>query len=283
VLGLDDPAARDRRVAGGKGSSLAVLRGHGLAVPDGFVVVADAPGGRRPGDPVPEPVATSVAAAYRRLAGGAADPFVAVRSSAVVEDGDTASAAGLLVTELGRRGVADVVDAVARCWDSGTTDAVRRYLRDRGTDPDDGTRVAVVVQRLVPARAAGVAFTAHPVTGDRGVVVVEATPGLGAPAAEARVVPEHLELARSDARVLLRRPGRRAVVLAAVDDRVSEHAVPEEQRGLAVLTDEEAAAVLGQALRVEAVLGRPADVEWALDGDRVTVLQARPITHLPTA
>jgi rifampicin phosphotransferase len=278
VLGLDDPAAADRSVAGGKGASLAVLRAHGLPVPDGFVVVAGASVGHRVGTPLPTGVASAVAAAYARWGDG--QPLVAVRSSAVVEDTAMASAAGLLVTELGVRGADAVVAAVARCWDSGTADLLRGYLRSRGTDPDDGACVAVVVQRLVPARVAGVAFTAHPVTGDRAVVVIEATPGLGAPAAEARVVPEHLELARSDARLLHRRPGVRGVVLAASDDRVEERQVPKSERSLPVLSAAQAAAIVRTALRVESVLGWPADVEWALDGDQVVVLQGRPVTTL---
>jgi pyruvate,water dikinase len=275
VRSLDDPAAADRAVAGGKGAALVRLRAAGLPVPAGFVVVSAASLDRPLGAAVPAEVAAAVAAGYAELG---ADPLVAVRSSGVSEDSERASAAGLLRTELGVRGVPDVLAAVARCWDSGSGPALQQYLRRHGGPA--GAAVAVVVQVLVPARAAGVAMTRHPVSGDPEVVVVEATPGLGAPAAEGRVVPEHLEVGRADGRTRWRRPGRRDLVLVVADGEVRERRVDPAGADRSVLNDAEAAAVAGQALRVEDVLGCPADVEWALAADsaEVLVLQGRPMT-----
>lgn len=282
VRTLDDPVAGDPALSGGKGAALVRLRAAGLTVPAGFVVVAAPP-------ETAEVLAAerdAVAAAYAALGErtGHAQPLVAVRSSAVVEDGAQASAAGLLRTELGLRGVEELLAAIVRCRASGSGARVRAYL-DRvapGTPPGP---VAVVVQVLVPARAAGVASTAHPVSGDRSVVVVEATPGLGPPAAEGRVVPEHLVLSRTDGRVVQRRAGRRGVVLVTEGERVLERSVDPADVTRDVLTDAEAATVARIALEVEAVLGRSADVEWALaeDGPEVWVLQGRPLTALPTS
>lgn len=285
VVDLDDPEAADRTVAGGKGAGLARLRAAGLPVPAGFVVVATASTGRATGAPVPAEVAAAVAASYAAHAALGADTLLAVRSSAVSEDSERASAAGLLHTDLGRRGITQVLESVARCWDSGSSEAVRRYLARTEPTSGGGTAVAVVVQALVPARAAGMAMTRHPMTGADDVVVVEATPGLGAPAAEGRVVPEHLEVSRADGRLRLRRAGRRQVVLAVADGEVRERAVGPEAEQAPVLTDAEAAAVAHAAVRVAQVLGGPADVEWALvEGEPgVVVLQGRPITHLSGA
>ncbi|MCX6464979.1 MAG: phosphoenolpyruvate synthase, partial [Pseudonocardiales bacterium] len=195
VVGLDGPAAADPARVGGKAATLHALRAAGLAVPDGFCVttaaytrVAAAAGVPTGGDglagraraallaaPVPDDLAAAVTAAHAALGPGTA---VAVRSSATAEDLPTASSAGQQDTFLHVVGVAEVLDAVRRCWASLWTDRAVHYREQAGID-HAGVALAVVVQRMVDARVAGVLFTADPVTGRRTRTVIDAAPGLG--------------------------------------------------------------------------------------------------------
>ena len=155
----------DRAELGGKGASLARLLAAGFPVPDGFVVVVDAIRAD------PTVVAEEIAAAYRDLGAGP----VAVRSSGVAEDAAEASYAGQHDTFLNVVGVQEVVAAVERCWRSLDSERATAY-RARHGRADAG--LAVVVQRMVDADAAGVLFTADPVTGDESVVTINAAAGL---------------------------------------------------------------------------------------------------------
>ena len=213
---LAEVGSADKPSAGGKAAALGELTRAGIAVPPGFVVLAEtfgqvlavadpagsllrAVGEVAAGDvpaiarvaarlreritalPLPADVVAQITAAYESLASppGAAVPTpVAVRSSATMEDSPTASFAGLQDTYLAVRGAAAVLDAVRRCWASMYNDesvAYRRRLRL----PEDGLGMAVVIQRMIRPRAAGVMFTRSPVTGDRSVVAIEGTWGLG--------------------------------------------------------------------------------------------------------
>jgi rifampicin phosphotransferase len=127
------------------------------------------------GQAVPGPTATAIAQSYAELGD---DVPVAVRSSATVEDLPGLSAAGQHDTYLNIRGSVAVLDAVRRCWASLWSTRAIGYRAERGISPGD-VSIAVVVQRLVPAQAAGVMFTIHPVSGARDQVVVSANWGLG--------------------------------------------------------------------------------------------------------
>lgn len=222
---------------GAKAGRLGDALRAGFPVPDGFVVPHDAPID-----------ASAIREAYARLGGGR----VAVRSSAAGEDGTEASFAGQFETYLDVHGEAAVVDAVRRCRESAQSARVRAYVEARARGEGG---MAVLVQRMVPARAAGVAFTADPVNGARDVVRVSAVRGVG----EALVSGE--------------RDADEWVVRGESASRESARAE--------VITDTEAREVAALARRVEVHAGHPVDVEWAHDGNGVVLLQARPMTALP--
>ena len=228
---------------GRKAATLARLLGAGLPVPDGFVVTSDA-------DLASATVAEVVASALDRLGGGP----VAVRSSSPVEDLADASFAGLYETELGVRGVAAVIAAIDRVRTSGASARAAAYRRQQAPNGAD-VQMAVLVQRMVDATAAGVAFSADPLSGDRSTAVVSAVRGLGdklvsgeSAAQEWAVGPDHATLLR---------PADGAVDATA------------------------ARRVADLARRLEAAAGSPQDVEWALADEQLFVLQARPMTALP--
>lgn len=227
--------------------------------------------------PIPDEVRDRCAAEYRTLGEGA---DVAVRSSATAEDLPDASFAGQQDTYLHLRGEEAVLDGVRRCWASLWTDRAVAYRARSGIDPR-GVRLAVVVQRMVPATVAGVLFTADPITGRRRRAVIDASPGLGEAVVSGAVNPDHFEV-DAEARVIVaRRLGDKRVAIEAAPEggtrRVERAAASDE----ACLSDEEILAVARLGVKVEAHYRAPMDIEWALDGERaLRLLQARPITTL---
>ena len=287
--------------AGGKGANLGELVRNGFPVPDGFVVTTDAYGGIVAGAgldtriaerlaageddgsairadfeavTIPEELRRAIVDAYAQLGGAS----VAVRSSATAEDLPGAAFAGQQDTYLNVVGDDAVVDAVRRCWGSLWTERAIAYRRKLGIDPDE-VRIAAVVQRMVEAEVAGVMFTANPVTGDRGQIVIDASSGLGEAVVSGLVTPDHYVL-NAQGTVSSWSPGRREVIIRGVAGGGVAHeageSVPVQRLPDDVL---EELAHLGTA--VAAHFGRPQDIEWAYADRYVRLLQARPMTAVP--
>ena len=275
---------------GGKAGPLARLLAAGLPVPPGFVV---APSAFREWPPQDDGAAVDllhpdavqeIQRAYQELARrlGMADPPVAVRSSAAAEDLPGSSFAGQYETYLHVRGEADVLTYTTRCWKSLRSEHALVYRRhqEQRTGTALPSAMAVLVQALVDAEAAGVAFTAHPTTGDHSCVVVNAGWGLGQSIVDGAVEADTYLVDRQSLALVKRRVGQKAT-RTGTGPAAPREAVPEHLQRAPCLTTEQAAAVAQLALGAEAVVGGPADVEWALLADTVWLLQARPITTLP--
>ncbi len=260
---LSEIRLSDTGQAGRKAAALGELLAAGLPVPGGFVLTASAleytlAATGLGGHPPPEQVAEvrlppPVAAAIDGVAAAAAGAQLAVRSSGIAEDLPGMSYAGQYETVLHVTGPADLAAAVRACWASAFTTRVNAYQKGRGLPATQ--RMAVLIQYMVPATAAGVAFSANPVTGDRSEVMVNAVRGLGNRLVAGQVSPEEWLVREEEAR---RSPGAETA-----------------------LTDAQARAVAGLARRIAARFGEPQDIEWALEGDQLWLLQARPITSLP--
>ncbi|KWW97614.1 hypothetical protein TH66_18785 [Carbonactinospora thermoautotrophica] len=299
----------DREVCGGKMASLARLAAAGLPTPRGFVVTTAAfrevldptgltervsailrtmpPGPARlhAVDAVareviltaPWPLALEAALreAHAELTGRTPERPLAVRSSATWEDTPTASAAGQLRSVIGVTGPARLRLAVPRVWAAAFSPTAVAY-RERAGLPAVPRPVAVGVQELVAARLSGVAYSAHPVTGDTATLVIEAITGLCGPLVDGRVVPEHLELGR-DGSLRARRPARQH--LAAHYDPVRQAVVERAASEPVRLGPEHLDVIRRGLLRAEAVFGRPVDIEWSWHpATGLTILQARPVT-----
>ncbi len=290
----------DLELAGGKGANLGELMDAGFPVPDGFIVSTDAyatvveeaglgpviAAGLAAGDDgatiraafenvtIPDALSAPILAAYADLGSGP----VAVRSSATAEDRAGAAFAGQQDTYLNVVGDAAVLDAVRRCWGSLWTERAMSYRRRRQIESGN-LRMAVVVQRMVDAEFAGVMFTANPVTGERDQIVIDANPGLGEAVVSGLVTPDHYVL-DSRGEVRERTPGRREVVIRSAADGSGTHS-NQAGPGPATLPDTVLTelALLGRS--VAAHFGRPQDIEWAYAGDRIWLVQARPMTALP--
>ena len=323
VVDLGAVRAADAGRVGPKMARLGQLAADGWRVPDGYAVTAGAldgwlPAAARdeldrlfaapatgPGElaeltgraralaesqPLPSWLADAVAAAHGRLAvrtGRDAALRVAVRSSAVSEDGQAASFAGQYETYLGVSGVDDVLLHVRRCWASGFSAHALAYRRRfGGPAPVRASDLAVGVLELVDARSAGVAFTLDPVTGDRGVCVVEGNWGFGESVVSGQVTPDHWTVDRASGRVLTARTGAKLTWAAVnpADGRVVLSPLPDDLTGRACLSEEEVRYICERATAIEAAAGgMPQDVEWAVARDRpfpdsVFFLQHRPET-----
>jgi pyruvate,water dikinase len=276
TLALSEDAAfhAGPRVAGGKGWNLGRLARYGFPVPDGFVLAADAYRAVMRAVDVVRPEDVHDALRKTSLPGEIADALdaglhamklrnaaVAVRSSATAEDGRAASFAGVHASVLDVRGTDAALDAVRTVYASLWTPQALAYRR-RFRIADDDVACAVVVCRMVPARAAGVAFTCDPKTGRRDLVVINAAAGRGDAVVSGAVTPEEIGVA------------------------LAMHGLAIESRtGPRVLDDAQALALTRLAIRVAAALGDsqdPQDIEWAFDGERFHLLQARPVTRVPT-
>jgi pyruvate,water dikinase len=304
VLALAEEHCTDVQEAGGKGASLARLAAMGLQVPPGFVVCCDAledalgesAGELRAaiadaGDEsrlaacaaraqeivrtarLPEAMDLDIRARYAELGD---DAPVAVRSSAASEDGDAASFAGQQETYLNVRGGDEVIARIHDCWASFFTERALFYRARKGSLDDLG--MAVVVQELVSADVAGVMFTVDPVHGRKDRILVEAVLGLGEAVVSGEVTPDHYLLKR-DGRVARETIATQPFMIRGVPGGGVEHqALTPEEGGRRKLDDAMLAELARLGCRLQEHLGAPQDVEWAISGGRLYILQARPVT-----
>ncbi|MEW1561403.1 rifamycin-inactivating phosphotransferase [Streptomyces sp. NPDC093509] len=311
VLDLQEVDETQVAVVGGKGAHLGELsRIEGIRVPAGFCVTTEA--FRRivaetsslddqldrlsrsaPDDregirtlsarirrtieevAVPEELAAAISRALGRHGEQAA---YAVRSSATAEDLPTASFAGQQDTYLNVMGVTAVLQHVSRCWASLFTERAVAYRQRNGIDHRT-VHMAVVVQRMVFPHAAGVLFTADPVTGNRKVASVDAGFGLGEALVSGLVNPDVFKV-RDGEIVSKAIAAKQRAVHALPAGGTREVAVDAQRQEQPALTDAQAVRLAEVGRRIEAHFGRPQDIEWCLVDDGFQIVQSRPITTL---
>ena len=313
VNNLADVGKGDVALAGGKGVGLGGLIEAGLPVPPGFVLntaayadfveandlgahiqeLASLPRQAPPeeyedaskrihalfaGGTMPAMIAAELGTAYGRLGDG--DTAAAVRSSATAEDLASASFAGQQDTYLNILGMEALAAAVTSCWASLWTARAMAYRAREGIAPDT-LRLAVVVQRMVEAEAAGVMFTANPANGRHDQIVISAAWGLGESVVSGTVTTDDVVVEAGTGRVLSRRTADKQVMTVYAGRGTREQPVPAARRHQPVLDDRAAAALASYGTRITDHFGAPQDIEWARAGDEFFVLQSRPITALP--
>jgi len=314
VAWFKDVGIADRPTVGGKGGSLGELTRAGIAVPPGFVVRTpaferfiaalerEAPVRARvaalPADdldgiracagelrarvsaaPLPGELAAALTTAYAALRHRSAQPDVAVRSSATTEDASDASFAGLQDTYLWVADAERMAERLRACWASLYSVESISYRRHRGIDERE-VAMAVVVQSMVDARAAGVMFTRSPTTGDRSVVTIEGAWGLGSAVVGGEVTPDRWVVGKitgeisvreiSDKHIEHRRARAGGVEVAEVDA---------ARRREPCLADAQLEQLRQVARLVERHYGCAQDIEWAVDArGALLLLQSRPET-----
>ncbi|MFZ1992097.1 MAG: PEP/pyruvate-binding domain-containing protein [Alphaproteobacteria bacterium] len=313
-----DIALADRPTVGGKGASLGELTRAGINVPPGFVVpvatfemflgaidphgkirrsidglqgtdlaaLSAAAGeirGRITSERMPPEIEDGIANAYRDIATGERDVPVAVRSSATSEDSEDASFAGLQDTYLWVRGAADVLEHVRKCWASlYNTESVT--YRHRLKLPEDQVAMAVVVQRMALARSAGVMFTRSPTTGDRSIIVIESSWGLGSALVSGEVTPDRFVVNKVTSEITHRTVSQKLIRHSPDLPKggVYEEEVPHDQQTQPSLLDHEIAELAATAKNIERHYGRAQDIEWAVADESgksvIYLLQSRPET-----
>jgi pyruvate,water dikinase len=231
--------------------------------------------------PVPPALYSALVAAYRDLAGmcSVSEPRVAVRTSAVDEDGVTASFAGQYDTYLNVVGVEAVAKAIVQCWASSRSVRVLEYRRRQGLSAA-GVRLAVLIQQLVQADISAVAFSANPVTGSRDHILINTSWGLGESLVSGVVTPDAYVVRKADLAIEERQivPKRRMTVLAR--DGTQEAPVPRTLQNAPAATDDQVIELARLSLALEWTMGWPVDIECAYQGQALYLLQCRPITTL---
>lgn len=323
VRRLDALLPRNAALFGGKARGLAELVRAGFAVPSGFAISSQvardamaraldprdrleslitAPGREvtserlsriaREVEHVPLVAAheEAIRAEVRALAekGG---KVLAVRSSSLREDQSERSGAGIFESVLAVSGEEAVIDAVRKVWASAFSARAIAYQRAIGARPrslregasERGAGIGVVVQALVPADAAGVLFTVHPLTGDASEIVVNATIGLGVPVVDGTVAPDTYRIDKHSGWLRDRVIGDKARVLRVDGAALREEVLADEARKAPALDEATLLELSSLAQRIEQTFGDARDVEWARVDRTLYVLQARPVTALPTA
>jgi pyruvate,water dikinase len=311
VLSFQEIDQSQVAVVGGKGAHLGELsRIEGLRVPAGFCVTTDAfqrimadassvgdrldqlsrlsPDDREPigtlsaeirqiveGIAIPDDLAAAITRAVARL--GERAPY-AVRSSATAEDLPAASFAGQQDTYLNVVGSAAILEHISRCWASLFTERAVTYRLRNGFNQQT-VEMAVVVQRMVFPQAAGILFTADPLTSNRRVAYIEATFGLGEALVSGLVNADVYEV--RDGAVVEKSVGTKKIARdAAPGGGTQERAIESEIQDQPALTDAQAVQLARLGRRIEAHFGLPQDIEWCLVDDSFQIVQSRPITTL---
>ena len=300
---------KDLSRVGGKAVHLGEMIAAGLPVPPGFVVTTDAGERFMQSDPriadwiaisercdPKDPAALRAAAedVRQRLStiaapGDVVDAVVAavglepdgaraVRSSATVEDLPETAFAGQYDSFLNVRGGDAVMAAVKRCWLSWFSERAISYRMRKGI-ATGRAQMAVIVQQLIAADAAGVMFTKNPAGGAS--VLIEAAFGLGEAVVLGKVTPDRIVVSRSGLKIIRRETGFKEKQIVAGENGVREELLAAENAKSPVLDDEMAARLAELGLKVERLFGAPQDIEWARRGHELFLLQSRPITSQP--
>ena len=308
ILPLDAPGA-SLEMAGGKGANLARLANAGFPMPPGFLLLTSAYRAyteHNELDPFiesalenldaqdPAALETVSEAIRERFAAGTLPPElegalregyaalgappVAVRSSATAEDLPELSFAGQQDTFLNVTGEEALLKAVVDCWGSLWTARAIGY-RARSGIAHEGLALAVVVQEMAPAEAAGVLFTADPLSGRRTEMALEATLGLGEALVSGQVEPDRFRIDTASGQIRERVLGAKALSIRPQPGGGTVTRA-EDAAGHQALPDDAIAELARLGRDVDRLFGAPQDVEWAWDGGRIWLLQSRPITSL---
>jgi rifampicin phosphotransferase len=311
VLGLQDVDKTKLVAVGGKGANLGELAGiEGIRVPDGFCVstaafqrimgetpaidgllvrlarltveerdtIGEVSGELRrviEGIAIPQEMQQEIA---RFLASLGEEDGYAVRSSATAEDLPAASFAGQQDTYLNIIGKEAILKHIGKCWASLFTDRAVVYRLQNGFDHRN-VQLAVVVQKMVFPQAAGILFTADPVTSNRKVVSIDAGFGLGEAMVSGLVNADSYRV--RDGKIIDKKiAGKKMAIYALAGGGTQEQAIEPARQKEQVLADEQILQLEHIGRRIEDHFGRPQDIEWSLVDDTFYILQSRPITTL---
>ena len=317
LVDLQDVSETDLPLVGGKAGKLGELIREGLPVPPGFVVTTEAYQAFVDSTPLAKEIPAALAAirpdapptfetaaerirsmfestpfpaelektlrdAYERFVKGHQVRFSAVRSSATAEDLEGASFAGLQDTYLNVTGTDHILAAIRKCWGSLFTSRVLVYRQKKGFD-HSVVKLAVLIQKMVDATVSGILFTRDPNTGENHMII-EAGWGLGEAIVGGEVTPDHYVVDGATQKIVHKQISEQKVRIVRADgggNRREE--IPADDRRLQKLSDQRLARLVSLARVIESHYRRPMDVEWCGDANALYIVQARPVTTIPTS
>jgi phosphoenolpyruvate synthase/pyruvate phosphate dikinase len=273
ILPFKEITKEDSRQFGGKVASLGEISRSGIPVPDGFGISVEAYRLFK-GKPFTEEFKRELKRAFKKLGANR----VAVRSSAAAEDAADASWAGQLQTFLNVT-FPQLEESIRKCWKSMESGNVKAYTKGKHFSDED-LLVGVGVQAMVESEAAGVMFTANPVTGDRDELIIESAYGLGEMVVQGAVTPDRhmvdsakMQVSQFDIQIkekmMMYKDGRNKII-----------EVPEHKADKAVLWEDEVIKLAKLGMKIARHYGSPQDIEWARHRGKYYIVQARPITTL---
>lgn len=206
-------------------------------------------------------------------------PCVSIRSSAASEDSLEASFAGLYDTFLNVKTDPSVVlENVKKCWASLFNKRAVIYRIKKGIPHLEG--VAVVIQKMIPAKVSGTAFTAHPDTKEANIIIIECSWGLGEVIVTGKVIPDRYIVEKKDLRIIERKLGSKKITAKLQDNGIIEVDTPEWKKDIFCLSDSLIKNLSKICLKIEKLFSCPQDIEWSIHKDKIWILQSRPITSL---
>ena len=279
-LWLGDPRSFDVSLVGGKVANLSrLVATH--RVPDGFCLTTLAfERAQGMASALPN-LRDEISAAYDSLSAchGLSNPGMAVRSSAVDEDGSTASFAGQHETYLNISGIEAILDAIVRCWESARAERALEYRKQQGLSAER-IRLAVLVQQLIVSDVSAVVFSANPVTGQRDEVMINASWGLGESIVGGTVTPDTFIVNKSDLTISESQIAEKQRMTVLSAGGTQEVDVPRIMRAQPSLDEAQAAEMAQLAIALEQLMGHAVDIECAFANGLLYLLQCRPITTL---
>jgi pyruvate,water dikinase len=228
---------------------------------------------------IPNKVKNEITKAYKKLSGKLRKELVAVRSSATAEDLPGASFAGQQATFLNIKGQNDLLVAVRDCWASLFT-ARAIFYREQNKINHSKVKISVIVQKMVQSEVSGVMFTINPVTNEKDRILIEAVWGLGEMIVQGSVVPDKYMVQKETFAILSKEISDQSVQLIKKGQKTKEREVPRNQREKQKITDDEVIelAKIGDGLQKHYYF--PQDIEWAKEGDKLYIVQTRPVTTI---
>ena len=284
---------------GGKGQGLLNLINSGLPIPPGFIISPDyfpplvkdwlkahhktASDHQKKWqqllqEPNLSPIWQPIEAAYHQLEqlGKQKDLPVAVRSSALGEDSQQHSFAGLYDTYLWVAGIRELLPKIAACWASLFNERAIVYRLERQITAVP--QMAVIVQQMVPAESSGVMMTLNPANGDRSKIVIEATWGLGQPLVEGTITPDRFMLDKVTGQLISAEIASKTTALRP-SPTLSTQPVPIEKQNSPAITNDQLQQLWQYGRQLEGYFGAPQDIEFALAQNNIYLLQSRPETY----
>ncbi|MCX8173983.1 MAG: phosphoenolpyruvate synthase [Thermoplasmata archaeon] len=314
IVGFEEIGASDIGLVGGKGANLGEMLNAGINVPPGFIITAqayadfvDSAGlmdeiedlladvdfentdqltdrclqirAKIENAKIPARMAKEILEHYRSFMKKHRVDFVAVRSSATAEDLPDASFAGQQDTFLYVQDEVEFIKAVKKCWSSLFTPRATYYRQKKGFEHAK-VRIAVVVQKMVNATHSGVMFTSEPTTGEK-KCIIEAIYGIGEAIVSGRVTPDTYIVDTNSMEILSKEVGiQHIMIVRGENGGTIEVGIDEEQGGFQKIPDEKIIEIAEIGMMIEEHYGKPMDVEWAMEGDEVFIVQARPVTTI---